>query len=334
MSIRSASYTLGVLAFAGICAVCAVGGLKSAALAAPAPSLLFVSDETANTLTVFSLPDLGAKGTRSGLNQPQGLCSTPTGDIWVANRGTRQMLEYSPTGTLIKTVTDPDGYPFACSVDELAYANIQNVSSPGPPASPDPSPSPCASPMSGPGETEVYNGTSSTSYDNPQLYCVDGVAYEPADLYIVGQSEQKTFVLAVLKAGSSTIQVITANNTIHEPGMVQWDAEDGYLAIGDRSCDGPNTTTCVYHVSLTGTIIGTPTRFKAYNGQPICDMAQGVIGGSGKEKYLAGGDDESACSARETKSAVYRWAFPGGGAPTNYNNSTLTHPFGTAISGP
>jgi hypothetical protein len=58
-------------------------------------------------------------------------------------------------------------------------------------------------------------------------------------------------------------------------------------------------------------------------------MAQGVIGASG-EKFLAGGDDESACGY--AASSVNRWSYPAGGLPTNNNHATLTHPFGTAIS--
>ena len=71
--ILGASYALGVLAFAGICTVCAVGGLNSA-LAAP-PRLLYVSDPVANVVVVFSLPDLVLRGTLTGFSKPHGLCS-------------------------------------------------------------------------------------------------------------------------------------------------------------------------------------------------------------------------------------------------------------------
>jgi len=319
-TLRSVSFALGALAFAATCAVCSINGLKSVALAGPPTSLLFVSDPHVNEIAVFSLPDLTiVKVPIKGLDQPHGLCSDDSGNIWVANTTAQRMKLYSRAGKLITKLKDPDGYPFACSVDpNLAVANIYNK----------------VHDMSGPGETEIYINSAGipTSYDPPTVYSVHGVAYDPVgDVYIDGLTKAGTFVLAVLRAGSKAVQQISITGpVIHYPGMVQWDEDDHYLAVGDRRCDTPRTT-CIYHVKisgLTGTIIGKTT-FKAHNGHVICDMAQGVIATQGP-KFLAGGDDESSC--RYAKSSVDRWAYPAGGLPTNYIHSTLTRPFGTAIS--
>jgi hypothetical protein len=320
-----ASYALGVLAFAGICAVCAVGGLKSA-LAAP-PRLLYVSDPVASLVEVFSLPDLVLKATLTGFSKPHGSCSDKSGNVWVTNTGTRQILEYAHGGTSpIAAFSDPYGDPFGCAVDDhhnkVGVTNIRDVS-----------PSPSPSPASGPGEfLYLGSGTWSTSYDLAALNSDISVGIDPlGNAYIDGLTSSKHFVLAELPAGSTVIHQITiTGGTLHYPGMVQWYEDGHYLAVGDRRCDTPRTT-CVYHISIsgsTGTIIGK-TKFKAHNGHVICDMAQGAIGASG-EKFLAGGDDESACGY--AKSSVDRWAFPAGGSPTNSNHATLTHPFGTAIS--
>jgi hypothetical protein len=310
---RLVSYVLGFLAFAGICAVCAIGGLKSSALAAPEPRLFYVSDPNLSEVAVFSLPDLVLKGTLIGFTKPHGLCSDHSGNIWVTSTQTRQILEYAHGGVApIATLTDPYGYPFSCSVDTIAVGNIRN--------------------MSGPGETLVYTSGTPPSYDLAALNNVNGVAYDPGDLYIDGRTKTGTFVLAELPAGSTVIHQITiTGGVIHYPGMVQWYKDGNYLAVGDRRCDTPRTT-CIYHVKIsgsTGTIIGK-TKFKAYNGHVICDMALGAIGAHG-EKFLAGGDDESACGY--AASSVDRWAYPAGGLPTNNNHSTaFSHPFGTAIS--
>jgi len=345
-TLRPASYALGALAFAGICAVCAIVGLKSAALAASEPGRLFVSDSQAGTLGVFSLPDLVLKGTITGLNQPRGLCDDGNGNVWVADHGSQQMFKYSRTGALIGTLKDANGFPFACSVDrgphgnhDLAVANIRNksglvktkdVRELGVPVKT------AMGSMSGPGETEVWPQGMTVpgpSNDYAQMPTVRGEAYDPGNLYIAGQTKTGTFVLAELPAGSSTIVGITVTGgTIHLPGLLQWDQDDHFLAVGDRHCDTPRTT-CVYHVSIsgaTGTITGK-TKFKAYSGHVICDMAQGVIYESGGAIYLAGGDDESSCGYAAT--SVNRWAFPAGGLPTNSNHSIpFAHPFGTAIS--
>ena len=318
-TLRSASYALGVLAFAGICAIATwPGGPRLSALAAPVPRLLFVSDPGANEVAVFSLPDLVSKPTITvGLNRPHGLCSTPGGDIWVANTGTQQMLEYPRVGgPPIGTLTDKDGYPWACDVDHsnnLAYVNRTDTHKK----------------RSGPGELE-HGGLPSTNYK--RMVEDHFVSWDPGNLYVDGLTKTGHFILAELPAGSTkmfTIKIV--GGTIHSPGMVQWYAPGSYLAVGDRRCDiGGTRTTCVYHVSIsgsTGTIIGKTT-FEAYNGHLICDMAQGTIGASG-EKYIAGGDDESACGY--ATSSVDRWPYPQPeGTPTNH--STFAHPFGTAIS--
>lgn len=319
-TLRSASYALGVLVFAGVCAVLSIGGPKSAL--ASGPRILFVSDKMAHEIAIFSLPDLTNTGMITGLNQPRGLCSTPSGAIWATDYGAKTIIQYSRTGTVLQTKTDPYGFPFSCADGALAVGNIKN--------------------MSGPGETLVYGmAYPPPSYDLAEMPNVRGVGYHgDPNLYIVGTTKTGTFVLAVLPSGSTTIHKITVTGgTINFPGMVQWYEDGNYLAVGDRKCGGstPSTrTTCIYHIQLskvgfTGKIIGTPTPLEAYNGKPICDMAQGEIGASG-EKYLAGGDDETDCKVRGTKSGVYRWNFPSGGAPTNHNNSTLANPFGTAIS--
>ena len=118
--------------------------------------------------------------------------------------------------------------------------------------------------------------------------------------------------------------------------MVQWYKDGKYLAVGDRHCDTPRTT-CIYHVRIkntkngpTGTIIGK-TKFKAYNGHVICDMAQGTIGARGL-KFLAGGDDESSCQPCCEQCRPLGLPSRGCCRQTTTNLITLSHPFGTAIS--
>ncbi len=326
-TLRSASYAFGVLGFAAICAICFLCGPRLSAVGAPVPRLLFVSDPVANLVEIFSLPALVLRGTLTGFSKPHGLCSDPSGNIWVANTGTRQALEYTRTGTLISTLTDTTGVPVGCDRRQnvIALANYIDLSSPPP-----------SPPPSGPGEPYITVLPSGTPYSPTDAHVehVEEVGFDAAgNLFFDGRKPDGTFVLGEVPSGSSTITIIhITGGTLHAPGMVQWYADGSYLAVGDRRCDISGTrTTCIYHVSIsgsTGTITGKTT-FKAYNGHLICDMAQGTIGASG-EKYIAGGDDESPCTY--ATSGVYRWAYPAGGAPTNSNNTALTHPFGTAIS--
>jgi hypothetical protein len=334
---RLVPYVLGFLAFAAICAAWAAGGVKSPALAAPRPRLLYVSDPTIGNVAIFSLPKLALVGTLTGFSAPHGLCADDRGNVWVTSTGARLLLEYQRGGTSpIATLSDPTGFPFGCVVDrsrqKLLVANIRDAASPSP--SPPP---PCAPHPSGPGEIEVFDSVTNTwmwcSYNAAFLRRDMSVAVDPpGNAYVVGLTSSNQFALGELPAGKTQIRRIKIiDGTINYPGMVQWYENGHYLAVGDRRCGKP-ITTCVYEVSIsgsTGKIIGE-TKFKAYNGSAICDMAQGTIYRSGGSTYLAGGDDESSCGY--AASSVEQWAFPAGGTPINSNPSTSNHPFGTAIS--
>lgn len=123
-----------------------------------------------------------------------------------------------------------------------------------------------------------------------------------------------------------------SGGTIYFPGLVQWYTRGGYLAVGDQECGGGSgAVSCIYWVNIagsSGTIAGT-TKLRTYAGTPVCDLAQGVIGNNGKRWYVAGGDWEHCGSLN---SSVNRWRYEAGGAPTKYNDTTLTKPIGAAIS--
>ena len=70
-----------------------------------APRLLFISDYGAGDVSIFSLPGLTLKGTLTGFSFPEGECSDASGNIWIANTGASQMLLYTRTGTLVKTLS-------------------------------------------------------------------------------------------------------------------------------------------------------------------------------------------------------------------------------------
>ncbi len=297
------------------------------------PRILFVSDDSTNDVLIFSMPDLTLRGTLTGFDVPQGLCSDTSGNIWVTNMGTLTIIELSRSGTVISVLTDPDGYPVACAVDptsgDLAVANIYNKS------------------LSGSGEVEIYKagGGTPTSLANPDQYYYDQVGYvsgsgsgknrgqrnvAPGNLFVDGRTYSGSFILSELPPGSSAFHTINlSGGTIYFPGMVQWYTPGNYLAVGDQLC-GDVPASCIYHVKIfgnTGKIKGH-TSLSNYLGGSVCDLVQGVIGANGL-KYVAGGDFEACGYAN---SSVNRWAYPAGGTPTNFNDSVVTEPIGAAIS--
>jgi hypothetical protein len=276
-----------------------------------APRLLFVSDDGTDDVYMFSMPTMALKGTLTGFSEPQGMCSDGKGNIWITNTGTLQIYQYSRAGTLLNTLSDPTGDPVGCAINrangDLAVTNIFN--------------------NSGDGTVEVYaNATGTpTSYSNPSQTENFFDAYDGSgNLYVDGFGNSG-FSLSVLPNGSSTMSTVhLSGGTLYFPGAVNVRKATG-LVIGDQECNDAGAS-CLYSVSIsgsTGTITGsTPL---TNNGGGACDVDQGTLSPVGK--YYAGG-----CITEATApSAAARWAYPGGGEPTNFNTN-VSEPIGAAIS--
>jgi len=285
-----------------------------------APRLLFIADYGADDVNIFTMPDMKLKGTLTGFDYPEGECSDASGNIWIANTGDQDMLLYSRTGTLLKTLSITDEYPVSCAVNksngDLAVGNIENSSG-------------------GSGNVEIFENATGTGvpYTNSSFYYYFFVGWDDnGNLFFDGMnSSRTTSYFAELPAGSSSTKLITlSGGTLYISGFVQWYSTGNYLAVGDQECGG-QPSACVYWVSVsgtTGTITGT-TNLSNYEGGNVCDLVQGVIGAYG-ERYVAGADYES-CGY--TPMTANRWAYQAGGTPTNYNNTaSFTFPIGAAIS--
>jgi len=282
-----------------------------------ASRLLFISDSGTDEVYVLTLPTLELKATIPGFSEPQGMCSNPSGGVWVANTGTEQMLRLSRTGKLLETLDDQDGYPVACAVNptngDLAVSNIFD--------------------FSGAGEILIYKASSHAPAVEtiPTFYYYGFAAYDPkGDLFANGRNASGTFLLGEIPAGSSTGHLITiSGGVVDYGGFIQWYRPGNYIAIGDQECDSDETS-CIYWVKIsgpTGKVIGKTT-LENQSGK-LCDLVQGVIGGS-RQNYIVGSDYEY-CGY--SNSGAYRWPYPAGGLPTNYNDSFGADvPIGAAIS--
>ncbi len=101
-------------------------------------SLLYVASFSANEVLVF---DVGSDysspcATIAGLNAPEGLFVDANANLWVANAGTQQVLEFAPGGSSpILTLADPNGFPDSVAVDNKSgtvyVGNIAGTAGPG-----------------------------------------------------------------------------------------------------------------------------------------------------------------------------------------------------------
>jgi hypothetical protein len=232
-----ARYALGIAAAAAQLYGCSAGG--SSALGIPrsvqssdlrrswiAPDakrhdLLYLGDEEADAVYVYSWPGLKLKGTLSGLDAPNGLCADAAGDVFVTNEDKSQILEYAHGGTSpINTLSDSGEYPVGCSVDpstgNLAVTNIDTL-------------------RGGTGDVAIYPDASGTptTYTAPNFYYYFFCGYDSdGDLFVDGTSTGSTFEFAELPSGGTSFETIALDQPIDFPGGVEWDGR--YVAIGDQ----------------------------------------------------------------------------------------------------
>ena len=288
--------------------------------AGKAHQLLFVTDADVGDVYIYKFPSLKPEGTRTGFNDPLGMCSDAKGDVWLANALGYQMIELSHSGKRLNTLTDTTGYPVACAVD-LRTGNLAVVN---------------VGLSSGPGGILVYADAKGTpmAYTDPSMPRPYFVAYDRSgNFYVDGDDVSGNFILAECAVGCasngmSTISI--SGGTIYAPGFVQWYVPGGYLAVGDQYClhDGERQS-CMYSVSISGSsgTITNTTYLNNSSGTPACDVVQAVIFPNNK---ITGSDYEYCNRAATT---TYVWPFSVGGNPKDsYANPDYMLPEGVAIS--
>jgi hypothetical protein len=184
-------------------------------------NLLYLTDEEADDVYVYSWPRGELKGTLTGFDAPNGECVDKAGEVFVANEDKSQILEYAHGGTSpIKTLSDPGQYPVGCSVDpttgNLAVTNIDT-------------------PKGGPGNVAIYTDAhgSPTAYTAAIFYYYFFCGYDnDGNLYVDGTDTGNTFEFAELLSGGSSFTTVTLNQSIEFPGGVQWDGN--HVAVGDQ----------------------------------------------------------------------------------------------------
>lgn len=262
--------------------------------------LLYVSDSFpygSNDVYVYSYPKGKLEGTLTGFNEPSGQCVDKAGNVFIANFGASQILEYAHGGTSpINTLSDPGYYPLGCSVDpttgNLAVTNRLSTSFTA-------------------GDVAIYEDASGTptSYTAPNFYYYEFCGYDNrGNLYIDGTTKGSALEYAELTSGSSSFSTLTINQSIGFPGGVQWDG--AHLAIGDQSA------AVIYQFSISGST-GTKVGSTPLTGSK--DVVQFWIQG----KKVIGPD------AGLAHVAFYK--YPAGGSPIK-TIAGLGEPVGATVS--
>jgi hypothetical protein len=202
-------------------------------------TLLYVAEESANDVDVFSYPAGKLKGTLTGFQTPSGVCSNKAGDVFILNGNGTSVEVYAHGGSSPIRTLDLPGYPeLNCSVDPTTGNLALGVLG-----------SSCGNCFvvfaGGSGTATTYtpsgqNGLPGCGYDNKgNLFC---------DAYGTGG-----FALFELPKGSSKVTTIPVSGASGlTAGSMQWDGMD--LAFGAGA--GPT----LYQIQLsgsTGSVVGS-----------------------------------------------------------------------------
>lgn len=265
---------------------------------AASQNLLYVSDESASDVYVYSYPKGKLQGTLTGFDGPVGECVGKTGNVFIANYDAANILEYAHGGTSpVATLKDSGYYPSDCAIDpttgNLAVTNEYATSSAH-------------------GNVVIFNGAKESSkkhYYDANIFYYFFCGYDnKGNLFVDGTPSTGGFVLAELPHGSASFRDISLHQSVAFPGAIQWDGT--HLAVGDHA----NT---IYQFSISrgkGSEVGSTTLMGA------SDVGQFWIDGSRVIGADAGGPD------------VGYWDYPAGGSPTKTIKGGLLEPRGVTVS--
>jgi hypothetical protein len=289
---------------AGIMAACA-GSQTSVPAVPAAPStierdargaLLYVSDTVSGDVYVFSYPKGKLQQTLTGFADPAGECVDANGDVFIANTGDSNIVEYAHGGTApLATLKDKGYFPFGCSVDpttgNLAVTNFSTTGSAS-------------------GDVAIYKKAKGRAkhyadrlMQNPLLCGYDS----SGNLFVDGLAQSST-VVSELAHGAANLSDIVLDRTIYNPGGVQWDGK--HVAIGDQSSN-------------------TIYQFRVKGGKAKTAGSTQLGGATMVLQFWI--DGSKVAGADTYASDVGIWSYPQGGAEIK-SIGGLYVPLGTTIS--
>jgi hypothetical protein len=263
--------------------------------------LLYISDVGKNAVYVYSYPQGSPVGTLQGFNGPVRVCSDTSGNVYVTNTNSEQILEYAHGGQSPEATYKDDAYlPVDCSVDPttgtLAVANYGTSGS---------NRGSVAVYKDGKGPAKILQDPGIQAY----LFCTyDG----SGNLFVDALNYMYDFRMLELPKGASKFETITLKQNFPGWGGVQWDGK--YLAVSD----GIST---IYDFEIKGKI---GTRKRTVQLRRAVNVVQFWIGGT----TLIGPDGPNGANH---DAGV--WSYPHAGKPTKtIGSGDLENPSGATVS--
>lgn len=280
-----------------------VGGVNAAGRSQTSAdkSLLYITDVGTNKVYVYSYPRGTLLQTLTGFNSPVRDCSDASGNVYITNTESEEILEFAHAGEQpIATFGDPGYLPWDCSVDPTTGALAATAYGTG---------------RFNTGSVAIFTG----SAGKPKIYHAHGVqaylfcAYDTqGNLFVDGLNDQYGFVLIELRKGAAKFKRIAIDQHFGAWGGLQWDGQ--YLAIGDGS-------SAIYDFAIEGK---KAKRRHIVQLKDAIDVAQFWIDGT----TLVATDGPNG-----GKHDAGFWAYPKGGKPRKLiGKGSFENPSGATVS--
>lgn len=263
---------------------------------AKSSALLYVTDTKSNDVLLYSYPAAKHVGTLSGFGSPRSECVDAAGDVWIADTGGDDVIEFPHGSKQPLYALDTPGAPLGCSVDPVngnlaVSGGVDGVL------------------------VSVFRRTQH-GWGSPVRYEYSGMAtgaycgYDAAgDLFVDGVDAQGAFTMAELRPGVKRLAGLKIDQTLKAPGQIQWDGSA--LAIEDAGV----TPSVVYQFSVgTGALTKTGSTTLLHSKS----IRQFWIGGS----TLIGPDP--------LRDQIGFWNYPNGGSPAT--TISAVHAYGAVVS--
>lgn len=306
------------LAFASACSGAPVAVLPGGA-PVPPPALkdaaehhlLYVSDETAGKVYMYSYPWGRLEGTISKLSGPSSICADDAGHVWILESQISEILEFDHGGTKpVATLQDPGYWPSDCAVNpktgDLAVANVFTANGG----------------QGSPGNLLVYpkakgkpHAFTTSSMNNYMYVTFD----DSGNLFVDGFGAYNSFAFAELPAGASALRAIAIDRNISSgaTGDVKWDGK--YVAVADAGANA------IYRIAVNGSkgkTVGT-TSLKGIDYGYLAHMCFPKITRK---------TGEAGRVILPNNTSVGYWAYPAGGGMKRRVANKLLFAVGAAVS--
>lgn len=276
-----------------------LGRIASRSWAAPeakSGTLLYVTDVKSSDVAMYSYPAGKLVGTLSGFGSPRGECVDAAGDVWIADAGGDDVIEFPHGSSQPVYALNTQGAPVGCSVNPVngnlaVSGGVSGV-------------------MLSVFRRTQHGWGSPVRYGDSAMSAAAFCAYDAAgNLFLDGVATHGGFALAELRPQGRRLAPLKMSQPIQAPGQMEWDGSA--LAIEDAGA----TPSVVYRFSVGGsglTKIGSTT----LNGSK--NVHQFWIDGS----TLVGPDPK--------RDRIGFWNYPGGGQPTT--TIANIHAYGAVVS--